>query len=92
MLNVVVLRQKVDLGTIRGILKTGRAMAPSLVSEGMPDPYKHAPLHMGYHAEFDRCWSDSYKRTYGDRLGKQGSSCPDFQGHSIGTNTDLLST
>ena len=85
MLNVV-LRQKVDLGTIRGILKT------SLVSEGMPDPYKHAPLHMGYHAEFDRCWSDSYKRTYGDRLGKQGSSCPDFQGHSIGTNTDLLST
>ena len=47
-------------------------------------PYKRAPLHVGYHAELDRCWSNS-TRVLMENRGKIWDHCvppfKDTQGH-----------
>ena len=42
-----------------GYLKNAACWGPAPhFGRDVPTPYKHVLPHFGYHAEFDRCWSN----------------------------------
>jgi len=70
-------------------------MAPFL-ELGRDWPREHAPPHMGYHVEFDRCWSNDPSVLMEIHLENVVvASRPAFQGHSRSlkpTSGDFLLT
>ena len=53
-----------DVGINRGNPKSW-LIGALLLGSGVPERYIHAPPHVGYRAEFGRCWSKGTGRIYG---------------------------